>query len=375
MGDIMRNLLQIIDRSNSNGGAQKHTLLITKEFAKKGFNVWLICPPGPYVEEFRKLEKYNVKIIVIDMKKKLIKSILEIRKIVNDNKIELIHSHLLRSDLISAIVKITLKNKPIVFTTIHNILSEDVRGIKKYIYTKFAKFSFRYIDKAFTVSNDVKKTTIDYFSLSEEKVETILNGVDIDQFENLTKGSSRIREELNILENEKIVTSAGALINRKGQHVLIDAFKHSNDNMKLLLLGSGESEMSLLEQIRKENLVNKVFLLGHRNDVIEIINDSDIYIQPSLWDPLPRAMLEAMGLGIPTIASDVNGIPEVIEDYKTGLLVKPDNSQELKEKIDILINDDELRREISKSGQDFILHNCTTMKMCDEIISQLDLEI
>ncbi|WOD63556.1 glycosyltransferase family 4 protein [Niallia taxi] len=363
----MKNMLQLIDRSNSNGGAQKHTLLITKEFAKKGYNVWLACPPGDYVEEFRKLEKYGVEIIVVDMNKSFFKSLLELRAIVLKNEISIIHSHLLKSDFLSALIKISIGKKLKVITTIHNILSEDVQGLKKIIYTQFAKFSFKYIDKAFSVSKDVRDTTIKYFSLKEEKVMTVLNGIDTEQYENIDVSSSSKRKELGISQSDFVITCAGALIERKGQQVLIEALKMTKYKVKLLLLGSGENEDFLSQKIDNYGLKDQVVLLGHRSDVLEIINESDIYVQPSLWDPLPRAMLEAMGLGIASIGSNVNGIPEVITHLETGLLVNPNDPIDLKNKIEILIEDNTLRKDISKKGKEFILKNCTTSRMCKEI--------
>ncbi|BBN97846.1 glycosyltransferase family 4 protein [Sporolactobacillus terrae] len=360
----MKNILHIIDHCEY-GGAEKHTFLLCKEFAKRKNKVILACPPGNFLGKFKELENYGVKIIVVDVRKHLLKSFKMLKKNISENSIDVIHSHMYRADFLAALLKITSKRKIIVVTTIHNMLDHDTSGLKKILYTVIAKFSFFFIDRIFTVSAKVNETTRKYFKLNKAKVVTVLNGIENDAL--VVKSNNLLRKELSIDAGKIIICCTGSLNDRKGQEVLIKAFAPFKKNAVLVLLGVGPSENKLKELALNLDIFDEIFFMGYRNNVLEIVKQCDVYVQPSFWDPLPRAMLEAMGLGIPTIGSNVDGIPEVIMSGETGLLFQPGDVKELSKRLETLISDEELRKRLSKNGRKFIEEHCTIEKMCDKI--------
>ena len=131
---------------------------------------------------------------------------------------------------------------------------------------------------------------------------------------------------------------------------------------KLFIVGDGD-ELDKLKMIISElALEDNVELIGARNDINVILSESDVYILPSLEEGLSISLIEALSSGIPIIATNVGGNPDVIQDYKTGLLFESGNFNDLSEKIFEYTIDYNLRKDISinciKKSDEFDIKTC-----------------
>ena len=152
----------------------------------------------------------------------------------------------------------------------------------------------------------------------------------------------------------RIVTVAN-LIWQKGLSYLIAAAKKVCEHMRnveFIVVGEGPLRDELLRQIKELKLEDKVVLAGSLpyEEALKLTASADIFVLPSVYDQLPIVILEAMALGKPVVATNVCGIPEVIEDAKTGLLVKPSDVDSLAEAILKLIENPELRERLSQEA-------------------------
>jgi len=159
-----------------------------------------------------------------------------------------------------------------------------------------------------------------------------------------------------IRKHEGIVLfTAGRLEHYKGFHILIDSIKDVTEkykNIKLIIAGAGNYEKQLKELANKLNLNDYINFTGRisYDKIKEHYFDSDIIVFPSIWpEPLGRLSLEAISSGKPIIASNIGGIPEIVND-KTGILVKPNHKEELTKSILKLIKDEKLRLDMGREA-------------------------
>jgi len=146
----------------------------------------------------------------------------------------------------------------------------------------------------------------------------------------------RGRQTLGLAEETRLVLAVGNLHSRKGHRFLIDAMHRVGQidpqlDWCVAIAGRGDQEPALQQQIVAAGLEGRVRLLGHRDDIPDLLAASDVFAMPSEWEGLPVAMLEAMFAARPVVASAVSGIPEAVRDGIDGLLTAPGDVPALSE--------------------------------------------
>lgn len=156
------------------------------------------------------------------------------------------------------------------------------------------------------------------------------------------------RCELGLNKEDIVLIYTGRLVEDKGISYLLDAVSRINNNTKLLLVGDGQDRATYEKRCEELGISDRVLFLGNRDDVMQLLATSDIYVFPTLHENLSNALLEAGTMKLPMIATNVGGNPEVIEDGVEGLLVPAKDSKALKEAIEKLIVDHEKRRRLGE---------------------------
>jgi N-acetyl-alpha-D-glucosaminyl L-malate synthase BshA len=271
---------------------------------------------------------------------------------------------------IFSLVKFVRKNKIDIISThsgkdawIGNIVGK-LTGIKvirtRHLLTKIkGPMSYNLSDKVVCVSKQVK----DYLKsegVKKEKLEVIYTGIDTQKFKPFSDYD--IRKEFNISDDTVIIGIVAVLRAAKRHIDLLEAVKDL-DNVKVVIVGNGPQEKNIKNFIKENNLEDKVLMLGHREDVDKILPNFDIFVLPSNLEALGTALLEAQSCGVPVVASRVGGIPECVNEGKTGLLFEKENVADLREKLLKLIENKNLREEFSKNARKWIEDNFSTQKM------------
>ena len=185
------------------------------------------------------------------------------------------------------------------------------------------------------------------------KVETIYNGIDIAGWPISRLERQQKRLELRLRSGEFLIGTTGRLDDQKGHQFLVSAMgRLKGKPVRCVILGEGPRRAALERQIRKLHLEKQVWLLGEREDVTSWLSALDAFILPSLWEGLPNSLLEAMALGLPVVASKVDGVGEVVSDGKNGLLVPPKAPRALAERIDALSKDSALRTRLGNAAKE-----------------------
>lgn len=212
------------------------------------------------------------------------------------------------------------------------------------------------------ISNGVGRELIDTVGF-DKKIEIVYVPVDFQRFANASKGN--IRKEMGFSESDIVITSVAHAVPVKGWDIAIKAFAQVSrkiSNARMLLVGDKTSLdyfNQLEELIKQYKLQDTVKFTGKRDDIPEILKASDIFILPSRSDGLCCALIEASSSGLPCIASNVGGLPEVISHNENGLLFEREDSHELAKLIIKLIEDttfsDKLAQKALINAKDFNL--------------------
>lgn len=208
--------------------------------------------------------------------------------------------------------------------------------------------AFRLSDAVVAVSQDTKRFLDAELALAPGALRVVANGVPTS-----TGDRSRVRAELAIDQHDVLVLATGSLVPRKGHAVLIKAMAlqpATGPRWVLAIAGNG-AERGTLESLSRElGVEQRVHLLGHRDDVGDLLAAADIFAMPSLWEGLPLALLEAMSAGKAIVASATSGIPEAITNEVEGLLTRPGDVEQLAAAIGRLSRDAGLRQQLESSA-------------------------
>ncbi|CAK6476273.1 D-inositol-3-phosphate glycosyltransferase [Peribacillus frigoritolerans] len=217
------------------------------------------------------------------------------------------------------------------------------RGLKNFLSSKAIKYSLNNATMIRALNEEMRNMIIDAGILNNN-ISIVHNRVDISLF-NKPKGNFEIGEKVKII-------SVGNFIKTKGHKIAFDALEKlkSKYDIELTLVGGGPLKVEYEEIIKEKNINVVLYDRVPQEKIVELITDSDIYIHPSISEGMPRAILEAMAMRMPIIATSAGTTSgTIINDYN-GLLIKPGNIEELSEMLEKMINDSNLRKKLSQNA-------------------------
>ncbi|WP_113928344.1 glycosyltransferase [Bacillus sp. P14.5] len=153
---------------------------------------------------------------------------------------------------------------------------------------------------------------------------------------------------------------------QKDYKTLIQSITKVEGDFRVRLVGDGELIGEIKQIVLQLNLSDKVEFLGKRNDVIDLLRESDVFILSTNYEGLPISIIEAMSQGLPVVATDVGGVNELIADNKNGYLVRRKDSDQLAEKIKNLISDQALRNSMGDESYKRFRDKFTSKVMLDK---------
>lgn len=268
-------------------------------------------------------------------------------RLLRDLKIDILHTHLYYANIYGRISG-WLARVPLVLTTLHSL---------DYTYQDTGRLSFKLrkiVDRVtaqcmntahVAVSKAVRDDYVRHMPLKD--VQVLYNYIDCNLFPGEDGGARRIwREMLGYTEADFVLLNVGRLHAEKGQQYVIQAMEKilpSAPQVKLALVGDGPDDSLLKRLASEKNVAKAILFAGKQSDVKGMLAMADAFILPSHFEGLPIALLEAMAMELPVVASKVGGIPEVIEDGVNGLLVRPRDPGSIAEAVVSLYKEPRLR--------------------------------
>jgi glycosyltransferase involved in cell wall biosynthesis len=333
------------------GGAEKVLLDIAVNLNRELFEVSVVLHRSRWLHE--QLELHGIPVEIIPSKRAWDLGFM--RKFIEYCRkfgAQLIHSHLFGANLYASLAGMMLRIP--VIATVHNeyiMPGSNVRhlDLKNLIVRKLAK-------KIVLVAEYMKKDYIEKGKYPASKLKTIYNGIAIeDRF--AAKEKHLIKEKLGFDKNDLLIGHVANFRTPKGHNYLIDAAAlviKKCPGTKFLLVGEGTGELRehAEKQVNEYGLDDNVLFLGFRKDVGNLLKCFDIFVLSSISEGLPLSVVEAMGTGLPIVATDVGGLPELVQDGRNGRLVPARNSNELADALTILLQDKDLRVDMGNASRE-----------------------
>ncbi|MEC4086898.1 glycosyltransferase [Myroides odoratimimus] len=256
---------------------------------------------------------------------------------------DLAHVHLFPAQYYAVFAKIFGFSKVKLIFTEHNTVN---RRLNNYFFRRIDQFVNRFYCKIICITPEVMNIMMNSYSYPKDKLITILNGVNVELILN-KKG--HCRSDFGFLESDVLLVMVAAFRTQKDQDTVIKTLKKLPENFKLILVGDGERKNELTDLCYREKIKHRVFFLGNRGDVYNILKMCDISILSSHWEGFGLVAIESLACKIPLIISNVEGLSQVVEDK--ALKFEIENSNQLYEKIiDIIKMPTKLREELVCGG-------------------------
>jgi glycosyltransferase involved in cell wall biosynthesis len=217
-----------------------------------------------------------------------------------------------------------------------------------------------------------RRLEIERSNVSPEKVTTIYNGININEFLSSVKTSSELRLSLGLAPTDFVIISTGRFHLQKDYPTLLRAIESlvsDYPSIKLLLVGDGSLRPSLEGIVRNYGLSAHVVFTGQRDDVPAILRTADLYISSSLWEGTSISILEAMASALPVIATDVGGTPELIQSGVSGILIPPGNPSAIAQAIVYIYNHPNERKTLATQARERAIQNFSNTVMAKKVES------
>lgn len=307
-----------------------------------GYSVDVACNFNDHsvwsVEKIQNLKKelssLNVKCFHIDFERSIfkinkhIKSYMQMKKLMNERRYDLIHTH---TPISSLITRVAFKNSQIfdkcrMIYTAHGFhFFKGNNPLKNFLFRNIERYGARYTDTLITINKEDYEAAKKFKLKKDGTVEYVPGvGIDIEKINSIQGNREKLCEELNIPIDSTLLLSVGELNDNKNHKIIIETLPKLASKVHYLICGVGplkEQHESLAKELK---VSERLHLLGYRNNVIEIMKSCDVFIFPSKREGLSVALMEAMACGLPCIASNIRGNVDLIKDGENGYLVTND---------------------------------------------------
>jgi glycosyltransferase involved in cell wall biosynthesis len=272
-----------------------------------------------------------------------------LRALIRDRRIRLLHVH---SPYVAAVARTTFRRRnPILVTTEHNVWERYHQS------TYWANaVTFPRNDHVFAVSDEVRES-IRYPRmlrfLRTPAIETLHHGIDLDRVR-ATPSAEGVREELGIARGAPIVGTVANFKPHKGYEYLIQVaarVAEQRPDVRFVFVGQGPMEEQLLDEARRLGIEETIVFAGFRDDALRLVRTFDLFAMSSVHEGLPLALLEAIALGCPPVATRVGGVRAVIENGVSGFTVEPRRPDLQAERIVEVLSDDALRARLADGAR------------------------
>lgn len=350
------------------GGVQSVRYMFLKHLNPGLFKV-SVCCLGEKGEFGRKIEELGYKVDAFNQPYGLlqISTTLKLYRYLKDNNFDIVHASLFHANYHSAVASALARTRFLI-TEEHG--EHNIHLKRRYLgYRLIGRQVARKSHLVFCCSDFVKRGIRDMYRIPEEKI-TVIKNLTEDKQLDIRRTKESVREELNIPPEAIIIGTLSSLYWVKNQKILIDAVSRLNgNNIFLVMVGDGPLKNELMEYSHKSGISSRVRFLGWRKDVADILNAFDIFTLPSISEGLPISLLEAMSVGLPCVASKAGGTEEVLKDSITGLLVKPNNLEELTSALKRFINDRDFAKELGSAARKHVSDHFNPSRYVTEVIN------
>lgn len=283
-------------------------------------------------------------------------------RLINYLKPDIVHTHSPKAGIVGMLAAF-ICNVPVKLHTVAGLPLMETKGLKMKILIYIEKLTYKLADYVLPNSyNLLSYIQKNIYSKSNNKLKVIghgsSNGINLNYFNQESFDTAYIKEkkkELGIRNTDVVISFVGRLVSYKGINELIESFLDLNiiyTNLKLVLVGPLEPLNPLkIENLKILDQNKNIISVGHQDDIRPYLIMSQIFAFPSYREGFPQSLMQAAAMNLCCIATDINGCNEIIEDEKTGFLIKPKDKNALYEKLHYLIKNESLIKKIGGNAR------------------------
>lgn len=359
------------------GGIQTHTVDLACTLAERGFQVYVIFPES----EVRTLdilaevlEASNISILRLNLKigqplPSLFANLIQLKRWLQTQQIDIFHIQRSVSDQgKAAILAARTAGIPVIISTTHD-QPPHLSLISRWINQKVNSF----LNTTIVVSKYGRQMYLESKDISADKIDMIYNGIRLDYFAeaSLEDQASKLAS-FQLAPDSLVIGTLARLEPSKGIADLLTAVSklvRCWPNLITLIAGAGSERAALEQEALRLGLTDHVRFLGYVPDAREFYCLLDVFVLPSYWEAFGLVATEAMAVGKPVVATRVGGLPEVVSDGETGLIVPMRDPNALANAIERLLGDKHLREQMGAAGRNRVKTVFSVTKMADQTIA------
>ena len=339
------------------GGQENRTLNEAVGLTQRGARVLIAAQPESGLA--RRAAQQGIPVHLVSMRSNFdLKAIAQLRRLMRNAAVDIVNTHSGRDNTLAGVAAKTMRQRPAIVRTRHLALPITSR------------FSYTLIpDRIVTVSHYVAGYLISA-GVPQNKIEAISSGVDLARFDPEHTPTS-LRTELGIADDTPLIGTVAILRLKKGHQILLKAIPTvlaRFPDAHFVFAGDGPQRANIEKAITEMGLRPQVSLLGLRPDVQVVLRALDVFVLPTFEEALGTSFVEAMAMRVPVIGSRVGGVPEVVRDQVTGLLVNPQDAADLAHAILALLSDPARARAMGQVGRKLVEQEFTNDIMCDRML-------
>lgn len=320
-------------------GGQQQVLYLTRGLVENGHEVTLATPGGGVLAA--RAGKAGIRVIPWTARGDVdLPAAFRLRGVLGDA--EILHLHSGRAHAMGLLATVGLAQRP------HVVVTRRVDFPVKGGPAGRWKFGDR-VDRFIAISGRVE-AVLREGGVPAEAITRVYSGVDPGRFD-VAGDPARVREELGIPRRAKLVGCIGALVGHKAPLDLLHAVSELPADAHVVYVGEGPLREDLVRESRNLKVEDRVHLMGHRDDVPRILRSIDVFCLPSRLEGLGTSVLDAMAASLPVVGTRAGGIPEMVEDGRSGLLVAPGTPAELGRALARVLRDGDLAARLARGAR------------------------
>jgi len=370
-------VLRAITRLNI-GGPAIHAILLTRGLQNERFSSVLVTGlEGPHEGSMRDLAaRHGVRPRVLrELGREVspfndLRATLAMYRLIRQGRPHIVHTHMAKAGTAGRLAA-RLARVPIVVHTFHGHTFHSYFGpLKTKVFIQIERTLASFTDRLIAVGEAQRADIAGYGVAPLEKIVTIPLGLEIERMLDAEHARGRLRSELGLDGQSKLVGIVARLVPIKAHEVLLEAAVRIRDvepSTTFLIVGDGERREELEAMVDDLGLRASTRFLGWRGDMREVYSDLDVVTLCSNNEGSPVALIEALAAARPVVATNVGGVPNVVQDGRTGLLVPPRDPEALAEGIVSLLRDPERAAALGRAGRDSVYPRHASTRLVDDV--------
>jgi glycosyltransferase involved in cell wall biosynthesis len=331
------------------GGAERFARFVTLDLDPERYRRTLCATRGSDPDEEERVrtevEEAGATFLLLGRRSRVdLRPWAELVRYLRTQRVDILHAHKFGSNLWASLIKAA---RPGMITIAHeHTWSYEGQPVRRLLDRWVIS---RRCDRFVAVSQLDRQRMIEVEHIDPERIVIVPVGIP-----DLTPTGRDVRPDLGIAAEAPVIVSVGYLRPQKALEVLLEAaaeLRPRHSSLRVLIVGDGEERAKLEGLIDSRGLRNVVSILGHRRDVMDIVTTADVTVCCSDFEGTPQAVIEYMAAGKPVVATRVGGLPDLVEDGVSGILVEPRSPGALAEAVDGLLAQPDHAREMGRNGR------------------------